>query len=74
MTVVELLKSQLIPLTDAVLCVNCGIVSDAGGETCPGCAGRGGLLNLAVHRGPFFLGMRPNRARSRSKGELLTHA
>lgn len=39
---------QIIPVSVAVLCVNCGVVSDATGEECPGCAGTGALLNLST--------------------------
>lgn len=39
---------QLIPMSQAVLCVNCGVVSDATGEECPGCAGRGSLMSLST--------------------------
>ena len=37
-------------ITHAVICWNCGCVNavtDARGETCPTCAGAGGLQNLA---------------------------
>lgn len=36
-----------VPLVLAVLCENCGCVSNSTGDTCAVCAGTGGLLSLA---------------------------
>jgi hypothetical protein len=42
----SILKNSLIPLDQAVLCLDCSCVSDANRE-CPACSSRA-LLNLSV--------------------------
>lgn len=37
----------MLPLSEAMLCVDCETITDASGEVCPACDGRGGLVSLS---------------------------
>ena len=41
------MKINLIPLSKAVLCVSCHVISDTPGSSCPACGDIGCLLSLS---------------------------
>lgn len=53
-----------LPLELAVLCVACDTVSDATGDTCPACAGVGGLMAIARVLNRGFLALQGDLSHS----------
>lgn len=53
----------VIPGTRAVVCIDCGAVSDATGETCPACTSTGTLAN--VHKIMSWMPWVPPRAKEK---------
>lgn len=59
----------MLPLGEAQLCVDCETITDARGEVCPACDGKGGLVSLSVWLGG---GLGPWEKRARTPESIVT--